>query len=423
MVEAGYLDSATAQAATDTSLSFRSPQNGLLAPHFVMYVQDLLVKEFGEDMVHRGGLEVTTTLDLSLQSLLEQEISRELSRLSALRVTNGAGLILDPQTGEILAMVGSHDFFDTTHDGQVNVTLMPRQPGSTIKPLTYTLALESGLTGNSIIDDSPICFTQAGQTPYCPKNYDGRFHGPVTLRTALASSYNIPALKLLNSLGVDRLVKLGQTLGITTWQDSSRFGLALTLGGGEVTLLELAGAYMTFARSGSYLPPRAILSAHNHLFSPQSVPNTPSFPKTVLSPAIAFQISDILSDPQARAPAFGVHSILNVPGHQVAVKTGTSNDLRDNWTIGYTENYLVAVWVGNNDNSPMSSVASGITGASPIWQRTMISLLTDSPPHSFSPPHNLVRVNTACSGPPHYEYFIKGNEPHLDCSETEGKIL
>lgn len=417
----GYISIEEVNMAKETPLTFRSKGNGIFAPHFVMYVQDLLVQKFGENMVHRGGIEVITTLDLSLQKMLEKNISSEVAQLKHLNVSNGAGLILDPLTGEILAMAGSRDFFDTEHDGQVNITISQRQPGSSIKPLTYALALGSGLTPSTRIDDSPICFNSRGQAPYCPKNYDGKFHGSVTLRTALASSYNIPAIKLLNSLGVDRLVTLGKNLGITTWDDSSQYGLALTLGGGDVTLLELTNTYATLARGGSYFPTHAILSTTNHT----TLPPLPSpQPKQIISPGVAYQLSNILSDNQARSPAFGYRSVLNIPGHQVAVKTGTSNDLRDNWTIGYTSDYVVGIWVGNNDNTSMSSVASGITGASPIWNTTFQSLLTDSPPHTFSPPANLIKVNLSCTDIPHYDYFVPGTEPHINCNpEPEGEIL
>ena len=421
MVIEEYITKSQADLAKSTPLTFATHGNGILAPHFVMYIQSQLVNEYGKDLVHYGGLEVTTTLDLSLQQILEENIRTELTSLKHLNVGNGAGIILDARTGEILAMAGSRDFFDLEHDGQVNATLSSRQPGSAIKPLTYSLALTNGLSPSTRIDDSPICFTSSGQAPYCPKNYDGKFHGNVTLRTALASSYNIPAIKLLNSLGVDRLVGLARKLGITTWDDPSQYGLALTLGGGNVTLLELASAYATFARGGTYLPTQAILTTTNHHILPTT---TISKAKQVLSPEVSYQISNILSDNQARSPAFGLNSVLSIRGHEVAVKTGTSNDLRDNWTLGYTSDYVVAIWVGNNDNTPMSQVASGITGASPIWASTMQTLLKGSSPHKFHVPTNLVQVNLSCSGTPHYDYFVPGTQPKIDCNpKPEGEIL
>lgn len=422
MVKVGSISENEKVQALNTPLSFHPQEINIRAPHFVMYIKNLLVQQFGEEMVSRGGLVVTTSLDLTIQDLLTQEINQELSRLSSLNVTNGAGLVISPTNGEVLAMVGSRDFFDTAHDGQVNVTLQPRQPGSSIKPITYALALSRGLNPSSIIEDSPICFKLQGQPDYCPQNYDGKFHGNVTLRTALASSYNIPAIKLLNSYGLDNMISLAQQLGITTWQDPSRFGLSLTLGGGEITMVDLASVYSVFANGGTKIPLNPILSVTDNAGSKLSFGTTPP-PTQVIDPAIAYQINSILSDKSARAPAFGFNSILNV-SPTVAVKTGTTNNLRDNWTFGYTPNILVATWVGNNDNSPMSKVASGITGASPIWANVIRQLLPKLPPVTFTPPSNLVKANVSCTTP-RYEYFLPGNTPILRCSPTpsSGTIL
>ena len=428
-------------SALATPLVFHPQGISIRAPHFVMYVKDLLVKEYGEAVVARGGLSVTTTLDLNLQNTLQTEINQELSTLTKLHVQNGAGLILDPKTGEVLAMVGSRNFFDSEHDGQVNITLQSRQPGSSIKPITYALALSSGATPSTTIDDTPICFTLTGQPNYCPKNYDGRFHGKVTLRTALASSYNIPAIKLLNTYGLPNMITLARNLGITTWDDPTRFGLSLTLGGGEITMLDLASVYSVFARGGTKVPLTSILSvkdsqgsdlvwevsstgdlAKGQVGTPKVGGDSPRGVQ-VLSPSVAYQINSILSDSGARAPAFGYSSVLNLPGKNVAVKTGTTNDLRDNWTFGYTQDYLVATWVGNNDNSSMSSVASGITGASPIWARTMKSLVKDHPPLPFSVPSNMIAVNLSCTEKPRYEYFVKGTAPKINCAELDGTLL
>ena len=416
--------------ALDTPLIFHPQGVEIRAPHFVMYIKDLLVKEFGEDMVARGGLEVITTLDLKSQDILQNQINSELTKLNSLHVQNGAGLVIATKSGEILAMVVSRDFIDPKIDGQVNLVLQPRQPGSAIKPITYALALSSGATPSTIIDDAPVCFVLPGQSDYCPKNYDGRFHGRVTLRTALASSYNIPAIKLLNTYGLEGMITLAKRLGITTWDDSSRFGLSLTLGGGEITMLDLASVYSVFASGGLKVPFKSILSvrgptgsdfegsAQPPLSGGRSDPQVIPSPKEVLSPGVAYQISSILSDQTARAPAFGWNSILNLPGKFVAVKTGTTNNLRDNWTFGYTSDLLVATWVGNNDNSPMSSVASGITGASPIWARTMQALLKDNPATAFVPPKSMVKLNVSCSPTPRYEYFVKGTTTRINCSPS-----
>jgi penicillin-binding protein 1C len=433
MVENGTLSEDEKVHALQTPLVLHPEGIQIRAPHFVMYVKNLLVQTYGEDVVSRGGLQVTTTLDLSYQDILQSEINHELDKLEKLNVQNGAGLITNPTTGEILAMVGSRDFFDTRKGGQVNVTIAERQPGSSIKPITYALALMSGLSPSSTIDDAPICYKNPGSPDWCPKNYDGAFHGTVTLRTALASSYNIPATKLLNSLGLTNFISLARALGITSWSDPSRYGLSLTLGGGEVKMVDMAEVYGTFAAGGIHTPLRSLIAVKNAAGADLPLPNLPD-PETVLPAYVAYQISDILSDNAARAPAFGTRSVLAIKDAQVAVKTGTTNNLRDNWTFGYTPNLLVATWVGNNDNTPMSSVASGVTGASPIWSRTMSRLLAENPSPTFPRPSELVKValcqsshlpycKNRCDTPPVYDYFVKGHEPKANCDLDSGQIL
>ena len=448
MVEENFITHEQADFAKTQKLSFAPQQTNIKAPHFVMYVKDLLVKKYGEALVHQGGLEVITSLDLDLQTLTETAVTKELEQLHRLHVTNGASIVTNPQTGEILAMVGSNNYFDSTNDGQVNVTLRPRQPGSSIKPINYAVALSNGFTPATIIPDSPICYRLPGQKPYCPKNYDNRFHGNVTLRQALASSYNVPAVKTLSHFGVSNMINLGQAMGITTWNDPSRFGLSLTLGGGDVKMVDMAVVYGSIANQGLKTPLNPILQINDyrnkalHQFRCQTNTNLidTAQAKThtcqsdrVLDPNVAYQLTDILSDNLARAQAFGTHSVLNITNHQVAVKTGTTNNLRDNWTIGFTTDYLVATWVGNNDNSPMSYVASGITGASPIWNTIMSSLLANQPPHAFIPPENLKKVaictltgTRICSACPNTreEYFVPGTEPQSFCSnETIEQLL
>lgn len=427
MVAEGYLDAGASDAAKSESLRFKPQNTNIRAPHFVMYIKSILVNQLGEDVVNHGGLEVTTTLDYRYQQILESEINRELARLTKLRVKNGAGLAVNPQNGEILAMAGSRNYFDTDNDGQVNVVLQPRQPGSSIKPITYALAFLNGLTPTTRIDDRPICYISRGQPDYCPTNYDSRFHGRITLRAALANSYNIPATKLLNSLGISRMVDLARRLGITSWDDPSRFGLSLTLGSGEVTMLDLAQVYSVFANGGDKIPLNGIISVKTQSGAPVTLPSLPQPMTEVIPASVAYQITSILSDRQARAPAFGYNSILNLVGFPAAVKTGTTNSLRDNWTIGYTPNLLVATWVGNNDNSPMSSVASGITGASPIWHQTMQQLLAGTQPLSFPVPKQLVAVAICpstglaycpglCQTTAKTEVFVPGTEPKQDCT-------
>ncbi len=423
MASAGFIDTGKMEEIKKVPLRFISQKDEIKSPHFVFYVKDLLVQKMGQKMVEEGGLSITTSLDLDLQEKIEKIITDELNKLSSLHVGNGAALVLDPKTGQILAMVGSKNYFDLENDGNVNVVLRPRQPGSSIKPINYAYALGLGFTPATIIQDNPITYQIPGQLPYSPKNYDGKFRGSVSLRTALGSSLNIPAVKVLAACGVDKMIETGKKLGITTWEESNRFGLSLTLGGGEVKMIDLAQAYAVFANLGKKVDINPIINITNHRqsFSQAEGKNDQS---QVIDPGIAFILNDILADNSARTPAFGANSLLNIPGKNVAVKTGTSNDLRDNWTIGYTADFLVAVWVGNNDNSPMSAVASGITGASPIWRQITDYLLSKYPNTGWGKPNNVVKINICkttgtlpCSGCPQvgYEYFLEKSTPKKSC--------
>ena len=330
-------------------------------------------------------------------------------------------------------MVGSTNYFNFNDDGQVNVTLRPRQPGSSIKPITYALALANGMVPSTRIDDSPVTFQIPGSKPYSPKNYDGRFHGSVTLREALGSSYNIPAVKLLASVGISNMIDQAEKMGISTWQDRSRFGLSLTLGGGEVLMTDMAEVYGTFAYNGQTVDLNPFLEIKNQrgdiLYrNTCALEKTNCQPRRTLDTRVAYQITDILKDNQARSPAFGLQSVLTIPNQDVAVKTGTTNNLRDNWAIGYTTDRVVAVWVGNNDNSPMSYVASGVTGASPIWNTLMRQVLDESSPHRFATPSGMIKVTVCsrtgtlpCSACPSTsdEFFTPGTEPTRQCTPAD----
>jgi len=429
MVEDGYITQEEASLAFQEELQFKSDTIDIRAPHFVMYVKELLAAKYGEDVVSQGGLEVKTTLDLSLQEEAQQALIDELKGLERLNVQNGATLVTNPQTGEILSMVGSKDYFDFENDGQVNVTLRPRQPGSSIKPITYALALESGKSAISRIQDTPITYQIVGSPPYSPKNYDGKFHGNVTLKEALASSYNIPAVKLLAELGVDRMIEKAELMGISTWQDRKRFGLSLTLGGGEVIMTDMAKVYGTFANGGKTVELNPLLEVKDVngkvIYENKcALDYQDCFSMQTVDPRVAYLISDILSDNQSRMPAFGLYSVLNIPEQQVAVKTGTTNSLRDNWTFGYTSDRVVSVWVGNNNNTSMSNVASGITGASPIWNKIMRLNLNEENPHKFASPSGLLELDVCsvagtlpCNGcRTSSEYFIYGTEPKYHCN-------
>lgn len=433
MVEDEYISQEAADAARAETLNFRSGATDIRAPHFVMYVRRLLAEKYGEEQINQGGLEITTSLDLELHEAAQKVVTDELAQLERLRINNGAALITNPQTGEVLSMVGSKNYFDFKNDGQVNVVMRPRQPGSSIKPLTYALAFERGKTPSTTIDDSPITYQTVGGPPYSPKNYDGRFHGRVTLREALGSSYNIPAVKLLAELGLNTVIDRGEAMGITTWKDRARFGLSLTLGGGEVQMLDLAKVYGTFATNGYTVELNPILevkTAQGEVLyrNTCALDGINCSKRKNLDSVVAYYITSVLGDNRARTPAFGPSSVLNIPNQEVAVKTGTTNNLKDNWTIGYTSDRVVAAWVGNNDGSPMSYVASGVTGASPIWNKITRLMLDDENPHRFVAPEGLVKVQICaqtgtlpCRGCPtvREEFFKAGTEPQKACNPAQ----
>jgi 1A family penicillin-binding protein len=436
MIEDDYISEEQAQEAFSQELQFRSDTIDIRAPHFVMYVKELLAQKYGEDVVNQGGLEVRTTLDLSLQESAQEALVTELEQIERLNIQNGASLVTNPQTGEILSMIGSKDYFDFENDGQVNVTLRPRQPGSSIKPITYAIALENGRSVVSTLQDTPITYRVVGSPPYSPKNYDGKYHGNVPLKQALASSYNIPAVKLLAELGVERMIDKAELMGVTTWQDRKRFGLSLTLGGGEVLMTDLAQVYGTFANGGKTVDLNPLLEVRDvngkMLYQNKcALDGQDCFSMQAVDSRVAYLMSSILSDNEARKSAFGLYSVLNIPDQQVAVKTGTTNSLRDNWTIGYTSDRVVAVWVGNNDNTSMSYVASGITGASPIWNEIMRLNLNEEEPHKFASPSGLIKENVCSlagtlpcgSCRTSSEYFIYGTQPTYHCkSELFTKV-
>jgi len=378
MVEDGYISEEEAKKAQEEELEFAQASIGIKAPHFVLYIKGLLVEKYGERMVEEGGLKVTTTLDLDLQDFAQQTIASEVAKLERLKISNGAALATNPKTGEILAMIGSKDYFDEDIDGNVNVTLMSRQPGSSIKPLNYGFALDRRLiTLTTPINDVPTCFSVAGQKLYCPVNYDGTFHGPTQIRFDLGNSYNIPAVKVLAINGVEEFVQKAREMGISTFKDPKNYGLSLTLGGGEVRMIDMATAFSSFANLGIRQDIWALQKVENSKGNTLYERKEDEGPR-VLSMEAAYLVSHMLLDNNARTAAFGPSSYLNVKGHpEISVKTGTTNDRRDNWTIGYNNEILVATWVGNNDNTPMSYVASGVTGASPIWNKIVSYALKD----------------------------------------------
>jgi penicillin-binding protein 1C len=407
MVGDGVIEQAHAETAYLEPLTFAPQEVSLTAPHFAVYARQVLEEQFGAEEVANGGLQVTTTLDLRYQQLAEQLARQHVDAVGPEHNLNNAALVaLKPATGEILAMLGSVDYHDEAIDGRVNVALTLQQPGSAIKPLTYAAALsplpdggEPAWTAADILWDVEVDYPQFDGSAYSPVNYDGAFHGPVRLRGALANSYNVPAVLALQDVGVPRFMEFARQLGISSWTgDSSSYGLSLTLGGGEVTPLELTGAYAIFANGGNQMPPTAVLrvtkSNGEVLYEYQPPP-----PTAVLDPRVAFLISDILDDDAARVPAMGSQNPLALP-FPAAAKTGTTNDYRDNWTIGYTPGLVVGVWTGNTDNSEMLNI-SGLTGAAPLWSDYMQAVYADyglletlnvngvPAPTQFTPPSGL----------------------------------
>lgn len=426
MLEEKFITQQEHDQAISEVLVFAQPNIDIKAPHFVLFIKDQLAQKYGEKLVEQGGLKVTTTLDLDIQEMAQNTVTTEVAKLKNYNVGNGAAMVTDPKTGEILAMVGSRDYFDTANDGNVNVTTSLRQPGSSIKPINYAGGLMNGLTAGTIIVDGPVTFK--GSPPYTPKNYDGKFHGAVTLRKSLANSYNIPAVKVLAYNTVPFMLELAQKMGISTFGDPSRYGLSLTLGGGEVKMIDMTTAFSAFANKGITHEAYGIikvedkdgkvLEEHKNDEGKRAIPEE-----------IAFIISHILADNQARADAFGTNSQLYIPGKVVSVKTGTTDDIRDNWTIGYTPSYLTAVWVGNNDNKPLNrSLTSGVTGAAPIWNKIMKNLLKNKEIENLVAPDNVVSRAT-CVGPgekkddgtvsckSQIEFYVKGTEPKNEDSK------
>jgi penicillin-binding protein 1C len=385
LVRHGFLTQSDSDAvhAEPVTLNPAPDQVTNAAPHFAQYVWDVLDSRLGEGVAVRSGLAVTTTLDLKIQALAQGIVARKVKELKPKHDLNNAALVaMRPESGEILAMVGSADFNDTAISGQVNVATSPRQPGSAIKPLVYATALNDNLISPAtILWDVPVTYTVGNSMTYTPANYDGKFHGPVTARAALANSYNIPAVKLLDGLTVERMLKAAEAFGIRSLNRGKEwYGLSLTLGGGEMTLLELTSAYAALASGGQAIYPEPILAAADAAGRPvegalakQGEPV--QAPVQAVSPAAAFQVTDILSDNAARTPMFGAASPLKL-SRPAAAKTGTTDDFRDNWTVGYLRSLVTGVWAGNTDGHPMKKV-SGIAGAAPIWHDFMEGVLAD----------------------------------------------
>lgn len=394
MQEQGYITEEEREAASTVELTFKERREDITAPHFVFYVRDQLVQKYGEHLVNQGGLVVKTTLDLEKQKAAEEVIEARIEPNKQFNASNAALVSLDVKTGEIMAMVGSVDYFNDEIDGQVNVVTRPRQPGSSFKPIVYTLAWQRGYTPSTVLFDVEADFPGNGQV-YHPKNYDLKEHGPVSLRKALQGSLNIPAVKLLYLLGVSNVLNFAEDLGYKTFADRSRFGLSLVLGGGEVTLLDHTAAYATLAGDGNYREPYALLevkTTDGHVLDTFGMKE-----RRVIDSNIARITTNVLSDNAARAYVFGLNSGLTLPDRVAAAKTGTTNDYRDAWTMGYTANYATGVWVGNNDFSEMKR-GGGSSLAAPIWQAYMRKAHEGVPAESFPAPKINVPDKAVLSG-------------------------
>jgi membrane peptidoglycan carboxypeptidase len=362
-----------------------------------MYIREYLEDKYGVETVQNGGLKVISTIDYDLQESFEKIVKDgALENAKKFKAKNSALVAIDPKTGQILSMVGSRDFFDTEIPGQFNIATASRQPGSSFKPIVYAAALKLGYTPSTVLFDTPTQFStlcDAYGKPlkestdesvcYMPENYDGIFRGPVTLREALAQSLNIPAVKLLYLTGINNAITLAKDMGLSTINDPDRYGLSLVLGGGEITLLELTNAYGVFANNGIYHKQQGILEVRDR--DDSVLEKFSSIEREVLPENVTAQISSMLSDNVARTPTYGADSALYVRDRPVAVKTGTTNDYKDVWVVGYTPSIVIGMWAGNNDNTPIDKKTSGFVLA-PVWRKAMDRATLNTPVEYFLDP-------------------------------------
>lgn len=386
LVEANHTTAELADAAKQEPLKINRSGGLSFAPHFVLYVKEILSEKYGEKTVESGGLQVITTLDYDLQKIAEEEVKTGAEKNEKKYKANNAALVaMDPKTGQILAMVGSRDFNNEEIDGQVNVALRSRQPGSSFKPIVYAAAFAKGLTPDTKVYDVKTVF-KTDSKDFTPHDYDGKERGPVTLRQALAGSLNIPAVKTLYITGIDNVLNLAQNMGYTTLNDRSRFGLALVLGGAEVKLLEHVHGFTVLANEGeniAYTPILEVKDAQGRSLEKFIEPMA----TRVLEQQPVRELIDIMSDNNARAYIFGEQNPLTLPNRPVAAKTGTTNDWHDGWTMGFTPSLVTGVWAGNNDNKAMAKGADGVFTAGPIWRNFMVRALKDKPVETFNPPN------------------------------------
>ena len=397
MKSLNMITASQAAQAEQEKIIFKPMRDSIIAPHFVMYIKDLLSQKYGDDVINQDGLKVYTTLDLDKQRMAEKAITDGVAlNGKKYNFTNASLVSLDPKTGQILAMVGSADYFNTAIDGQVNVALSSRQPGSSFKPIVYTAAFLKGYTPNTVLDDVNTNFDTTGAQPYTPHDYDLKERGPVTIREALAGSLNIPAVEATYLTGINNVLDLADKLGYTTLKDRSRFGLSLVLGGGEVKLLEHTNTYATFANEGIRHDINPILKIEDK--NGQVLYEYKDNTQQVIDTQAVRQLTSILSDDNARAYIFGKGSKLTLPGRPVAVKTGTTNDYHDAWTMGYTPSLVTGVWVGNSNNDQMKKGADGSIVAAPIWNEYMQNALKDTSVEQFNAPDPVVTGKPVLDG-------------------------
>jgi 1A family penicillin-binding protein len=446
MVDDKQISQTQADGAIQSKLTFNPSPNSFdyQAPHFALMVRDALVQKYGEETITRSGFTVKTSLDLNWQKYAETTVADQVTKLKPNRVSNGAAVVIDPNTGEVRALVGSKDWNDPK-DGKVNITTSLRQPGSSFKPIVYSAALEDRIiTPSTVLHDSPITYQPkmgVSNAPYSPHDYDNKFRGPVLVRRALVNSLNVPAVEVMSKVGVPNALDMAKRLGITTLGTPDNYGLSLALGAGEVKLLELTNVYATLANGGNKNDVTLIDEIKDkrgktiYTYSPQ--------PQQVLDPGVAFQIASILSDNATRAEEFG--TLLNV-SRPAAVKTGTTEDYRDSLTMGFTPDLTVGVWVGNNDGTLMDQIAGSI-GAAPIWKALIEKFSEGTPVKKFTPPDDVVGTticrsngllagnmqlasssadlitHVATNSGVYNEYFLKGTEPRANCSSGRSQIL
>ncbi len=433
MREFKYISDNDYNEAKKTTVNFVGQKTGIVAPHFVMFIRDYLNEKYGEDFIEKGGLKVTTTINLNMQKIAETTVEEGARRNEIYNTKNAALVAIDPKTGQILAMAGSKSYWNSPEpencepgktcqfEPNVNLTTSLRQPGSAFKPFIYATAIENGYTPSTIVWDistefNPLCSWNGKaengvnqETCYKPKNYDGRFRGPVTLKQALSNSLNVPSVKIMYLAGINNSIDTAESMGINTLKDRSRYGLSLVLGAGEVKLLEITSAYGVFANEGTMREPTGILKIEDG--AGRILEEYKDDGKIVLSEQTARVINDILSDNNSRAPMFGLYSSLSLGERPAAAKTGTTQDpndetkAKDAWIIGYTPSLVAGVWTGNNNNVPIEKGGAGVMAAGPIWHQFMIEVLKDTPIETFTKPDPIISEKPILSG--QYQISVK----------------